>query len=235
MPEIGNIFRFTPKNIHGNSAFDEIDSARAFEVVKQNDSISKQRSGVNAGQFIGFDPMTRTTAKKQIGYGDVFATMDHANDNPNASVIANRGGQNNTNAYDSKKSMSMFNTAQQFSSYVQQNAPESLSKMENQESWMFQRKAIIGNLMAKRLKVVMPGNFQLTSGFNVNVVAPTLGKKFEGDDNKDLSLSGKYIIVASRQIIGYEKHETIIEIATTSSDVPVLTASSEQLMDMMDF
>jgi len=131
--------------------------------------------------------------------------------------------------------MSMFNAAQQFSSYIQEKMPESLSKLENQETWMFQRKAIIGNLMAKRLKVVMPGNFQLTSGFNVNVVAPTFGKKFQGDDNEDKSLSGKYIIVASRQIIGYEKHETIIEIATTSSDVPVLTASTEQLMEMMEF
>ena len=89
--------------------------------------------------------------------------------------------------------------------------------------------------MGKRLKVVMPGNFQLTSGFNVNVVAPTLGKKFKGDDNEDKSLSGKYIIVASRQIIGYDKHETIIEIATTSSDVPVLTASAEQLKDILEF
>ena len=227
--------KFEPKNQSGSNALKEISSARAFEVVKQQDSISKQRSGVNAGQFIGFDPMTRVTAKKQIGYGDVFATMDHANDNPNASVIPNRGGQNNTTAYDSKKTMSMFNAAQQFSNYIKDKAPEMLSKLENQETWMFQRKAIIGNLMAKRLKVAMPGNFQLTSGFNVNVVAPTFGKKFEGDENEDKSLSGKYIIVASRQIIGYEKHETIIEIATTSSDVPVLTASAEQLMEMMEF
>lgn len=227
--------KFEPKNQSGGSALAEISSARAFEVVKQNDSITKQRSGVNAGQFIGFDPMTRVTAKKDIGYGDVFATMDHANDNPNASVVQSRGGENNTNAFDSKKMMSMFNTAQQFSKYIKEKSPEVLSKLENQESWLFQRKSIIGNLMGKRLKVVMPGNFQLTSGFNVNVVAPTLGKKFKGDDNEDKSLSGKYIIVASRQIIGYDKHETIIEIATTSSDVPVLTASAEQLKDILEF
>lgn len=227
--------RFEPKNQSGGNALKEISSARAFEVVKQTDSISKQRSGVNAGQFIGFDPMTRTTAKKQVGYGDVYASMEHANENPNASVIQNRGGENNTTAYDSKKTMSMFNTAQNFSNYIKEKAPETLSKLENQESWMFQRKAIIGNLMAKRLKVAMPGNFQLTSGFNVNVQAPTFGKKFEGDSNEDMSISGKYMIVASRQIIGYEKHETIIEIATTSSDVPVLSASSEQLMEMMGF
>jgi hypothetical protein len=71
--------------------------------------------------------------------------------------------------------------------------------------------------MTKRVKIVMPGNFQLTSGFNINLIVPTAGKKDKGDDNNDASLSGKYLIVASRHIIGYEKHETIIEVATSSS------------------
>ena len=227
--------KFAPKNQSKGSAFAEISSARAFEVVKQADSISKQRSGVNAGQFIGFDPLTRTTAKKEIGYGDVDATMDKANDNPNASVIKNRGGVSNVEAYDSKKTLSFFSLAQNFSSYIKEKDPTSLSKLDNTEAWMFQRKAIIENLMSKRLKIAMPGNFQLTSGFNVNVEAPIFGKKFKGDDNEDKSLSGKYIIVASRQIIGYEKHETIIEVATTSSDVEIPVSSPEQQEDLLSY
>jgi hypothetical protein len=227
--------KFEPKNQSKSNPFSEISSARAFEVVTQSDSISKQRSGVNAGQFIGFDPLTRTTAKKEIGYGDVDATMDKANDNPNASVIKNRGGVSNVEAYDSKKTLSFFSLAQNFSNYIKEKDPTSLSKLDNTEAWMFQRKAIIENLMSKRLKVAMPGNFQLTSGFNVNVVAPIFGKKFKGDDNEDKSLSGKYIIVASRQVIGYEKHETIIEVATTSSDVEISVSSPEQQEDLLSY
>jgi len=227
--------KFEPKNQSKSNPFSEISSARAFEVVTQSDSISKQRSGVNAGQFIGFDPLTRTTAKKEIGYGDVDATMDKANDNPNASVIKNRGGVSNVEAYDSKKTLSFFSLAQNFSNYIKEKDPTSLSKLDNTEAWMFQRKAIIENLMSKRLKVAMPGNFQLTSGFNVNLVAPNFGKKFKGDDNEDKSLSGKYIIVASRQIIGYEKHETIIEVATTSSDVEIPVSSPEQQEDLLSY
>jgi len=226
---------FELKNQSKGGPWKEIGAARAFEVVKQSDSISKQRSGVNAGQFIGFDPLTRTTAKKQISYGDVYSTMENANANPNTSEITGRDGVKSTEAYESKKTMSLFNTAQQFSNYIKQKAPEMLSKLENQENWVFQRKSIVENLMAKRLKVVMPGNFQLTSGFNVYINAPVLGKKFEGDDNEDKSLTGKYLIVASRQIIGYEKHETIIEVATTSSETPVLTSSAEQLQELMEF
>jgi hypothetical protein len=227
--------KFEPKNQSKSNPFSEISSARAFEVVTQSDSISKQRSGVNAGQFIGFDPLTRTTAKKEIGYGDVDATMDKANDNPNASVIKNRGGVSNIEAYDSKKTLSFFSLAQNFSNYIKEKDPTSLSKLDNTEAWMFQRKAIIENLMSKRLKIAMPGNFQLTSGFNVNVEAPIFGKKFKGDDNEDKSLSGKYIIVASRQVIGYEKHETIIEVATTSSDVEISVSSPEQQEDLLSY
>lgn len=227
--------KFQPKNQSKGNPFSEISSARAFEVVTQSDSISKQRSGVNAGQFIGFDPLTRTTAKKEIGYGDVDATMEKANDNPNASIIKNRSGVSNIEAYDSKKTLSFFSLAQNFSNYIKQKDPTSLSKLDNTEAWVFQRKAIIENLMAKRLKIAMPGNFQLTSGFNVNVDAPVFGKKFKGEDNEDKSLSGKYIIVASRQVIGYEKHETIIEVATTSSDVEITVSSPEQQEDILSY
>jgi hypothetical protein len=90
--------------------------------------------------------------------------------------------------------------------------------------------------MSKRIKIVMPGNFQLSSGFNVNVSAPNFSKKNRGDDNEDTSLSGSYIIVASRHVIGYEKHETIIEVATTSTNNEFIPASnSEQTNEMLEY
>jgi hypothetical protein len=228
--------KFQPKNQSKGNAINEISLARAFEVIAQNDSISKQRSGVNAGQFIGFDPLTRTAAKKQIGYGDVYNSMKHANDNPNLSVVQNRAGVDNTQTFDSRKAMAQFGTAQQLSNYIKQNAPTMLSKIENIESWLFQRKAIIDNLMAKRIKVAMPGNFQLSSGFNVNVIAPNFGFKEKGSDNDDPSLSGKYIIVASRQIIGYDKHETVIEVATTSTNNEFIPVSNpNQTQEILEY
>ena len=63
----------------------------------------------------------------------------------------------------------------------------------------------------------MPGNFQLTSGFNVDLTIPGFGAKVKGDDNDDTSISGKYIIVATRHIITNNKHETLIEIVTDST------------------
>ena len=228
--------KFDVKNQTGSNAFKEIGSARAYEVVAQTDMVEKTRSGVNAGQFIGFDPMTGTIAKKNISFGDHYSTMKHGNDNPNYSSVQNRDGKDASEAYSSKKSVSIFSAAKQFSNYIKQNDPTSLSKQENYETFLFQRKAIIANLMAKRIKIAMPGNFQLTSGFNVNVNAPDFGKKEKGTDNADPSLSGKYLIVGSRQIIGYEKHETVIEVATTSSSNDFIPASNpEQTREALEY
>jgi hypothetical protein len=106
--------------------------------------------------------------------------------------------------------------------------PTAISKVDNIEDYLFQRQSILSNLMAKRLKIAMPGNFQLTSGFNVNVMAPSQGIKEDGDDNDDPSVSGKYLIVATRHIIGFDKHETVIEVASTSTNNEFIPSSNPE-------
>jgi hypothetical protein len=214
------------KNQTKSNPIFEISSARAFEVIAQADSIERTRSGINAGQFIGFDPITKTTSKKQINFDSVYGSLKHANENPNLSIELNRAGQDVRQSFDSKKTVSIFSAAQQLSGYIKEKDPTVLSALDNKENYLFQRKSIIDLLMSKRIKVAMPGNFQLSSGFNVNVMAPTLGKKEKGADNLDPSMNGKYLIVASRQIIGYDKHETIIEVASTSTNNEFIPAAS---------
>ena len=210
--------RIESKNLKNSNPIFEMSVASAFEVITQADSIERIRSGVNSGQFVGFDPLTRLTQKKQISFDDVYKSMKHANDNPNLVIEQNRKGEDARQAFDSKKTVSIFNTAQQLSSYIKKNAGDTLSMLDNLETYLFQRKAIIDHLMSKRIKFTMPGNFQLSTGFNVNVEAPVLGKKEKGADNMDPGMSGKYLIVASRQMIKYDRHETIIEVASTSTN-----------------
>jgi hypothetical protein len=224
-PDILDV-KFEPKNQEGKTSVDEISSARSLEVISQANEVEKTRSGVNAGKFIGFDPMTRIVATRNISYGDHYLSMKHGNKNPNFSQIQNRDGVNNTETYDANKTVGTFGAARQLSEYIKKKDPTSISKEDNVESYLSQRTSIIKNLMSKRVRLSMPGNFQLTSGFNVNLVAPNFGKKEKGGDNEDPSLSGRYLIVASRQIIGYDKHETIIEIATTSSSNEYIPASN---------
>ena len=236
-PDILDI-KFGAKNLQGSNPISEISGARSLEVITQTDGIEKARSGVNAGKFVGFDPITGSVFKKNISFSDVFSSMDHANESPNMSAIPNRDGKDSTQMFDSKQTISFSNAAKQFSSYIKEKMPESLSKQDNTEAYLFQRKAILSNLMSKRIKLVMPGNFNLTSGFNVNVEAPNFGKKEKGggDNNEDESLSGKYLIIATRHIIGYDQHETIIEVATTSSSIPFIPqAFVSQVREVLEY
>jgi len=223
---------YETKNVKGENPFGNMGGARSLEVVSMNDNIERTRSGVNAGKFIGFDPVTRTISTKNVSYGDHYSNMKHGNDTPNYTQIQNRDGGLNAQSFNSRKVVSIFDFNRQYSEYIKKRDSSSLSKGESVESWSFQRKAIIKNLMSKRLKIVMPGNFQLSSGFNVNVNAPIVGSS-RGDDK---SINGKYIIIASRQIIGVEKHETIIEVASSSSDIGFISGSdAEQQEEILNY
>lgn len=217
--------KFPTKNLEETNAAQDLLSPRHFEVVNQSDKLKTTREGVAAGTFIGFDPITRTIQNKRIGFEDHYNAMDHGNDTANFSQSKNRGGENATEAYDSRKVVSIFGANIKNSNYIKKYDPTSISKVETTEDFVFARKAIFANLMNKRIKLVMPGNFQLTSGFNLNVRVPDFSKKESGSENEDRSLSGKYLIIASRHIIKHEIHETILELATTSNETDFIPQS----------
>lgn len=234
-PIILNI-KYEPKNTSDVDAIDEISSARSLEIVSQTDAIQKTRSGVNSGKFVGFDPMTRTIAEKELSYDDHYKLMDHANPNPNVTVIPNRDKNDNVKMFNAKKTVNTFSAARQFSNYIKKYDPTSISKEDNVEQYMFQRKAIINNLMERRVKLTMPGNFQLSSGFNVYLNVLSIAKKEKGESNEDQTLTGKYIIVGTRHIIGYEKFQTIIEVATTSTENEfVAVGSPQQTQEVLEY
>lgn len=225
--------KFDTKNIIPDQPLLEMNSARSLEVISQANSIRKIRTGVNAGKYIAFDPVTRSIQTKLISFGDIYGNMDHGNQTPNFSVLQNRDGSVNYENYDSRKSLGLFSTLQKQSNYIKKKDPTSISKLEDYENFVFQRRAIFENLYSARLKIVMPGNLQLSSGFNVNVQAPVFGKRVTGYEKEDSSIDGKYVITASRNIFNglTNKHETIIEVATTSNKRGFIDTSSSQQTD----
>lgn len=220
--------KFPAKNLENTNAAQDLLSPRHFEVVNQTDKLKSTREGVAAGTFIGFDPLTRTIQNKRIGFEDHYNAMDHGNDTANFSQSKNRGGEKATEAFDSRKALSIFGANRKNSNYIKKYDPTSISKIETQEDFVFARKAIFANLMNKRIKLVMPGNFQLTSGFNLNVRVPDFSKKESGSENEDRSLSGKYLIIAARHVIKYDMHETILELATTSNETDFIPQSAPE-------
>ena len=228
---------FSPKNLSNGDEFFELSKARSFEVLSQFDAISKLRSGADSGTFIGFDPITRTMGAKSISGDQTYKNMEHGNKKQITNTVINPDGTSNKTDFNAKQTLSINSERRKISDYIKKNDPTSVSKDEKQEMFLHQRQTILTNLMQKRLKIVMPGNFQLSSGFNVTIDASGFSARTKGEDvNMDKSLSGKYIITGTRHIIGLRSHVTVIEVATDSTnDSRTLVSSSNQKKSLEEY
>jgi len=207
---------FEPKNIVQNDT--EMMGAMKYEVVSQFDVNKSITDGVYSGTFIGFDPTTRTIVKQYINYNELYASNGLANKVPNIGVTENRAGIKSTDMYNSKITVFPCSVFSSKSSYIKQNFPEMINYDDDTYNYVFQREASLRSLLTQRLKLAMPGNFDLTSGTTANIIIPNRSEQSPTEDAIDYSLSGKYLIIASRQIISYNKHITVVEVATDSTN-----------------
>ena len=178
---------------------------------------------------------TQSIAVKTTNYDSLFNKNEHANKTPNIGVITNKFGVKNTEMYDSRVVVFPMDAFGSESNYIKQNDPLSIDAADDTYNYKLQRDASIRNILNQRVKVLMPGNFDLTSGLTANLTVPIRGEKAEGVNNVDNSLSGKYLIIASRQMITYQKHETIIEVATDSNNRDSYYRSTELQNNFMDY
>jgi hypothetical protein len=213
----------------------ELMGAIKYEVISQFDLNKSIKSGLFAGTFVGFDLTTQSIAVKTTNYDSLFNKNEHANKTPNIGVITNKFGLKNTEMYDSRVVVFPMDAFGSESNYIKQNDPLSVDAADDTYNYKLQRDASIRNILNQRVKVLMPGNFDLTSGLTANLTVPIRGEKAEGVNNVDNSLSGKYLIIASRQMITYQKHETIIEVATDSNNRDSYYRSTELQNNFMDY
>jgi hypothetical protein len=210
---------FNPKNLTrqiSNPVTDFL-GARHFEVIQQYDVIKKIKDGVYAGTFVGFDPITKTIFERPLSFNDHYSLYKSSNPSPTISDIQNDLG---SSLYQDKSNIvySRFGLFRQTSEYIKENDASSVNLEFDTENYKFQRKALFSNLMNQRVKLVMPGNFGLSSGLNVYLNVPKYGYKDTQEENVDKSLYGNYLISSVRHIIRYDKHETIFEAITDSSN-----------------
>lgn len=206
---------FQPKNLKDDRY--ELYGARHYEVVSQFDLNKNITSGVYASRYIGFDIENRKLVVKDIDFEQTYSLSEHANKVPNIGLITNKLGKI-TAAYDSRVVFHPTTILDQESSWAKEKDPYSIDVSDDNYNYLVQRESLFRNLMSKRIRAVMPGNFDLTSGLTTNLIVPKRGEKDISEDIEDKSLSGKYLIIATRHIINYQKHETVIEVATDSSN-----------------
>ena len=151
-----------------------------------------------------------------------------ANKTPNIGVVENKTGRKNIEMFDSKVKIFPCSVFSQTSDYVKQNYPEMINYDDDTYNYIIQREAAFRALLNQRIKISTPGNFDLTSGLTMDMLIPNRSQQGKIMDDIDYSLSGKYLIIASRQIITYQKHETVLELATDSNNREAFYTSTEQ-------
>lgn len=206
---------FEPKNIENNLG-KEFFGVRDFEIISQFDYLDNIASGVYSGTFIGFDPLTRTIVEQEISFDKMF-TDKPLNKKVTQTNDKNREGKQNNEMKNSRRVVYPTPINRTDSEYIKSNDPTSLNLLETPQYFQYQRRALLSHLFSKRMKVVLPGNFLLTSGVNL-LMKKQKASSYQSDDTKDTSLYGKYLIVGTRHVIQNNKHETIVEIVTDSAN-----------------
>jgi hypothetical protein len=224
---------FTPKNINLGDKTEETQflGIKDFKVLSQFDFLKSVQNGVYAGKFIGFDPITRTIAQRDITFDDHYNTGEHGNKVPNLAVVENVKGLNNTQMFDARQSVYVFGYYRKDNEFINEKDPESLNYVDDPYKYIFQRRAIIQNLMTQRVQMVLPGNFQITSGVNVKLLVPKIGQILKNEDNLDKSLYGNHLIIATHHCIQPDKHEVVIEAVSDSSNREYGILSSKPIQD----
>jgi hypothetical protein len=216
---------FNPKNLGKNTQIkEETFGAYDVRVISQFNLAENIMEGVYAGKFIGFDILTRQLKEDKISFLDVYAKGKHLNKNPNVTDAKNKDNLNVDAMHNSKVSLYPIASSRKYDTYTKSNDNLTSTIIDDTDNYIFQRNSILNNLTQTKLRITLPGNFALTSGFNVLVKYPSRSIVDDSSDPYDKTLYGKYLIVATRHIIKYDKHETILEVASDSTNRPLISA-----------
>jgi hypothetical protein len=198
----------------------EFFGARSVQVVSQNHLGKAIRNGIFAGTMVEFDNFSGYYNEKNFDFSNVAKNLN--NRNSHGTALTNRNGTDIGTSYAARTITSVSpvgRTTGPAGDYLKQNDPSTANIVDDTNNWIFPRRAILSNLTQKRLRMTVPGNFTFSSGFNVNLKGFNLTMVSKGD-SKDVSTNGKYMIIAARHMIKPQKHETILELASESTNSP---------------
>lgn len=219
---------FQPKNIVDN-VNDEWFGVRDFNYSTTFDLIENTRNGFYANKFIGFDILTRKITETTVGLSNVYGKKN-LNKNPIVPASMNRENKDASQMYDSRVVLYPYQNPRTTATYVKSNDNKTATIIDDTHTYLPQRKAIMNNLIQKKLTVALPGNFAISSGFVLQLDAPNFSLKDSDTSQKDESMSGKYLVIGARHTIRPDIHETICELATDSTNNSLIGANTQDLL-----
>jgi len=224
---------FDPKNLNSSDESKDMLGARYFQVIQQFDILTNIKNGVYSGKFIGYDRNIGQSMELNFDYNSINHPKNSRNNGPAVANLKLTDGDI-LNTF-SESSIVEGSTSLVTSSLndVKENSPGEFEKKINYEQILFQRKSIFTNLFSQRVKLVIPGNFAVSSGVNVYLNIPKFSEKIPGENNLDRTLYGHYLVIAARhKLTPDNKHETIFEACTNSSN---RSDMSDKMIGVVDY
>jgi hypothetical protein len=211
---------FNPKNLNSSTENSDFLGVRHFEVLQQFDTLKNIKSGVYGGKYKGFNPHTNQYMEFLFKYDAIGHPKSPENAAPSVGNIKTSEGSTLESHYDAAIQHGPTYLLSDKNPTIAANNRDAAQERMDYENVVFQRKAIFSMLLSQRVKVVVPGNFLVTSGNNVFLHVPKFSAgKITGEDPWDRTLYGSYIIIASRHMIKPNgTYETIFEACTNSSN-----------------
>lgn len=198
-------FHFNPKNLGDKGS--EFFGVRDMKVLSSFSLMDNIRDGTYSGKFIGFDTLTKTMSVTKV--------------KPAIDTTTNYVNKDNESYYNMENAKIVsypYEMPRANVEYMKKNNPVEVNYMNNTEDYVFQRKRIFTNLLQKRLQLLLSGNFLLYSGTMVKLNVPSYSQKGDSSDSYDKTLTGDYLVIGTRHIIKYNKHETLIEVVTDETE-----------------
>jgi hypothetical protein len=220
---------FSAKNI-SDDILSEFFGVRDYNITTSFDIIENTRNGFYSNRFVGFDVLTRTLVETDLGINNNYKGT-HLNEKPNVYISKNREGKDAGLMPLSKVSLYPFQKYRKNWEYVNSNDDNKSLMIDETHRYIPQRKAILHNLAQRKMTVTLPGNFLVTSGYVLDVAAHPFSVMEDITEKTDKSISGKYLIVATRHLINPQKHETFCELATDSTNNGIYSATNGSIQE----
>jgi len=218
---------FFPKNLV-DSVATEFLGVRDYNMSTSFDILENTRNGFYSNRFIGFDVLTRTLVESDLGVKNHYKGK-HLNAYPILPISKNREGKDAGLMPFSKVSLYPFQLYRKSQEYVKSNDTSKSLLIDDTHKYIPQRRAILHNLLQKKMTINLPGNFFVSSGSILEINAKSFSLNSDITDSIDKTMSGKYLIIATRHMINPQKHETFCEIATDSTNVGAVVATNSSL------
>jgi len=218
---------FKPKNL-SDSVSEEFLGVRDYNMSTSFDILENTKNGFYSNRFVGFDILTRTLVESDLGIKNHYKG-NHLNKNPNVYSSLNREGKDPGIMPFSKVSLYSFQLYRNKWEYVNSNDSETASIIDETHKYIPQRKAILHNLLQRKMNISLPGNFFITSGHVLNIDAHSFSLQDDKTEKNDKSISGKYLVIATRHMINPQKHETFCELASDSTNNDFISATNNNL------